>query len=183
VSDGASRSLPTQTGGVSPARSSSVVLWSARSGPVNQPAGQRHEIRIRSQGSGTVNRPAAGHEPLSQVADFLKLHGYAAVHWSSVGEPNATDEAILRFCRHKRCCLVTNHLDFPTILARTRDDGPSVIVLRGEPLTPEQRGFSLCRAIQECQAQLEQGAILSIDWSDQPRARLLPLQGISRREG
>jgi hypothetical protein len=30
-------------------------------------------------------------------------------------------------------------------------------------------------AISECSAELAAGAILTVDWSDRPRARLLPL--------
>jgi hypothetical protein len=51
-----------------------------------------------------------------------------------------------------------------------------VILLRGEPLVPEVRGSSLSKAIADCAAELEAGAILSLDWSGKPRARLLPLR-------
>ena len=56
------------------------------------------------------------------------------------------------------------------------DAKPSVILLRGEPLVPELRGAAVLSAISECGAELEAGALLSIDWSDKPRARLLPLK-------
>jgi hypothetical protein len=51
----------------------------------------------------------------------------------------------------------------------------SVILLRGEPLVPEVRGPALPRALEECRLELERGAIVSLDWSDRPRARVLPL--------
>jgi len=47
--------------------------------------------------------------------------------------------------------------------------------LRGEPLTPELRSAALIGAIADSFAELEAGAILTIDWLDRPRARLLPL--------
>ena len=72
--------------------------------------------------------------------------------------------------------LVTNDLDFPQILAHTADSGPSVILLRGETLTPEARATALLSGIAECGEELDTGAILTIDWSDKPRARLLPLR-------
>jgi predicted nuclease of predicted toxin-antitoxin system len=101
--------------------------------------------------------------------------GYEAVHWSSVGEMGATDSTICEYARERGFVLLTNDLDFPRILAHTSKSKPSVILLRGEPLVPESRGPALLGAIQECAAELEAGAILTIDWSDRPRARLLPL--------
>lgn len=72
--------------------------------------------------------------------------------------------------------VITNDLDFPRILAYTSEGKPSVILLRGEPLVPELRGEALIRAIAECSAELDTGAILTIDWLDRPRAHLLPLK-------
>jgi hypothetical protein len=72
--------------------------------------------------------------------------------------------------------VLTNDLDFPQILAHTRQAGPSVVLLRGEPLVPEARGAALLRALQDCEAELDRGAIVALDWSDKPRARVLPLR-------
>ena len=72
--------------------------------------------------------------------------------------------------------LLTNDLDFPRILAHTKEAKPSVVLLRGEPLTPESRGAALMQALADCEAELAQGAILTLDWSDRPRARVLPLE-------
>lgn len=72
--------------------------------------------------------------------------------------------------------LLTNDLDFPLILAYTKAAAPSVILLHGQPLTPELRGLALLKAIEECAGELESGAVLSVDWSDKPRARILPLR-------
>ena len=79
------------------------------------------------------------------------------------------------YARDHGFVLITNDLDFPRILAYTSGRKPSVILLRGEPLTPEVRGEALIAAIADCSAELETGAILTIDWLDRPRARLLPL--------
>jgi hypothetical protein len=72
--------------------------------------------------------------------------------------------------------LLTNNLDFPQILAHTRAATPSVILLRGQPLTRELRGAGPLTAIADCASELKSGAILSIDWSDRPRARAFPLR-------
>lgn len=72
--------------------------------------------------------------------------------------------------------LLTNDLDFPQILAHTGDAKPSVILLRGEPLVPERRGGALLQALADCEEVLGQGDIVTLDWSDEPRARVLPLR-------
>jgi predicted nuclease of predicted toxin-antitoxin system len=108
--------------------------------------------------------------------DRLTRAGHDAVHWSSVGSPTAKDGEICDHARENGYIMLTNDLDFPQILAHTRGTAPSVVLLRGEPLTPEARGGALVRAIQDCEQDLLQGAILTLDWSDRPRARLLPLR-------
>ena len=57
-----------------------------------------------------------------------------------------------------------------------RKFGPSVVLLRGEPLVPEVRGSALLQALHDCESELAQGAIVSLDWSGQPRAGVLPLR-------
>jgi predicted nuclease of predicted toxin-antitoxin system len=107
--------------------------------------------------------------------EALTAGGHTAVHWSALGPVSATDSAICQYAREQDFVLVTNDLDFPRILAHTKAAKPSVILLRGEPLVPELRCEAVLGAIRDCAAELDAGAILSIDWSDRPRARLLPL--------
>lgn len=106
----------------------------------------------------------------------LTAAGHEAGHWSFLGDPRESDWTICEYARNRQFVLVTNDLDFPRIVAHTSNQKPSVILLRGEPLTPELRGEGLIRAIAECSVELETGAILTLDWSDRPRARLLPLR-------
>ncbi len=106
---------------------------------------------------------------------FLTASGHQAEHWSLVGNPTATDNEICSYARSFNLTVLTNDLDFPQILAHTKESRPSLSLLRGEPLTPEVRGPALLQALITCKVELEQGAILSLDWSGQPRARLLPL--------
>jgi len=106
----------------------------------------------------------------------LLAAGHDAVHWSTVGPVNTSDSAICKYARDHDFVLITNDLDFPRILAHTLQAKPSVILLRGEPLVPEVRGEALLYAIAECSVELNSGAILTLDWLDRPRARLLPLK-------
>ena len=107
---------------------------------------------------------------------FLRHAGYEAVHWSSVGPNRAKDSEICDYARQSVYVILTNDLDFPQLLAHTKQDGPSVVLLRGEPLVPEVRGSALLGALQDCEAELKQGAIVTLDWTDRPRARVLPLR-------
>lgn len=93
-----------------------------------------------------------------------------------IGRSDTPDADICAYAREQGYVLLTNDLDFPQILAHTRTAAPSVILLRGQPLTPQLRGAALLTAIADCAGELQSGAILSIDWSDRPRARVLPLR-------
>ena len=106
----------------------------------------------------------------------LSTAGHATVHWSAMGAANARDSTICDYARELDFVLITNDLDFPRILVHTSERKPSVILLRGEPLVPEVRGEALIQVIAECAEELKAGAILSIDWTGRPRARLLPLR-------
>lgn len=55
------------------------------------------------------------------------------------------------------------NLDFPPILAHTGSDGPSVALLIGEPLAPDVRGPAIVQAPLDCESELAQGAIMSVD--------------------
>jgi hypothetical protein len=61
--------------------------------------------------------------------------------------------------------------------------GTSVVILGGEPPTPEVRGSALLQALQDGAPELAQGAIVSPDWSGPSRARVLPLISPNKRPG
>ena len=107
---------------------------------------------------------------------FLRNAGYEAVHWSSVGSNSAKDSEICDYARGSAQVIPTNDMDFPQMLAHTRQNAPSVVLLRGEPLVPEERGSAPLGALQDCEAELNQDAIVTLGWSDKPRARVLPLR-------
>lgn len=107
--------------------------------------------------------------------DHLNGAGHRAIHWSAVGRISAPDREIVDFAQGNDYILLTNDLDFSRILAHTKQAKPSVVLLRGEPLIPEVRGAALLGALLTCEAELSQGAIVTLDWSDRPRARVLPL--------
>jgi predicted nuclease of predicted toxin-antitoxin system len=108
--------------------------------------------------------------------EHLRSFGHDVVHWASIGKASTPDQEICDFSRLNDYVLLTNDLDFPRILAHTKDGKPSVVLLRGEPLIPETRGAALVQALADCESDLTRGAILTLDWSDRPRARMLPLE-------
>jgi predicted nuclease of predicted toxin-antitoxin system len=106
----------------------------------------------------------------------LREAGHECCHWSEIGSGETPDTEICAYARDHDYMLVTNDLDFPQILAFTAAAKPSVVLLRGAPLVPELRAVALLTAIADCSAELEHGAILTLDWSDKVRVRLLPLR-------
>jgi len=94
---------------------------------------------------------------------YLRSAGHDAIHWASIGKASTPDQEICDFARLNDYILLTNDLDFPRILAHTKEGKPSVILLRGEPLIPETRGAALGQALLDCQTDLNRGAILTLD--------------------
>jgi len=107
---------------------------------------------------------------------YLAAAGHVAAHWSEVGCMDASDDEICAYARGNGLIVITNDLDFPQILACTGASGPSIILLRGHPLTPQERGTSLLLVLANYSEMLAAGALLSLDWSNRPRLRLLPLK-------
>ena len=61
---------------------------------------------------------------------FLQQEGFEALHWSTTGEPKATDATIMEWARQAGHVVFTHDLDFSALLALTEATGPSVIQVR-----------------------------------------------------
>jgi predicted nuclease of predicted toxin-antitoxin system len=109
-------------------------------------------------------------------ADFLGGAGYKAVHWSNEGAPDASDRELMDWAAENGFMIVTADLDFAAILAATRRQSPSVILVRSGSLTPETVGSAVLAAIRQARAELLAGAIISVD-AEKARIRVLPLAG------
>ncbi|WP_347265197.1 DUF5615 family PIN-like protein [Nitrobacter sp.] len=105
---------------------------------------------------------------------FLQEAGLEATHWSSVGAANAPDRALMQWAATHDHVVLTNDLDFSTILAATGRRKPSVIQIRADLLTPTAIGSALLRAIAQTERELAEGALVSID-PQRARVRILPL--------
>ena len=53
----------------------------------------------------------------------LSRGGFAAVHWSKVGDPRAPDRTLMQWAREHGYVVFTHDLDFGTLLTLTREVG------------------------------------------------------------
>src|SRR5215471_9770523 len=107
-------------------------------------------------------------------AGFLNGKGIEAVHWSSVGPPDAPDTAIFDYAQAHDFTVLTNDLDFGFILAITHGKKPSVIQTRTGALGPGRIGGVVVSAINLLCADIDRGALVTID-QRKTRVTLLPL--------
>jgi predicted nuclease of predicted toxin-antitoxin system len=101
--------------------------------------------------------------------------GIEATHWSTVGRADAPDTEIMAWASQHECIVFTHDLDFGTILRLTAALKPSVVQIRAEDVRPASMGDSVCAAIRQTMADLQRGALLTID-PRKSRISLLPLQ-------
>jgi predicted nuclease of predicted toxin-antitoxin system len=110
----------------------------------------------------------------------LEQGGHEAVHWGDVGRPNAQDIEIMEWARKHDYIVFTNDLDFGRILALTHGDGPSILQIRGNLLLPDDSGDIVLNALDYCQNEMKNGALVTIDeisW----RVKVLPINPIGRK--
>lgn len=105
---------------------------------------------------------------------LLKANGWPAIHWTSVGDARATDQAIMAWARENDAIVFTHDLDFGTTLALTHAVGPSVIQLRGQEVLPDRASPSVLAALRQYEAELEAGALVVVDTA-KARVRILPI--------
>lgn len=105
----------------------------------------------------------------------LEKAGWEAVHWSIIGQPDASDHEILRYAKSNGYVIFTHDLDIGNILAVTKADCPSVIQVRVQDVTPQHLGSLVISAIRQFDRHLKRGAVVTID-EKKSRARILPIQ-------
>ncbi len=100
--------------------------------------------------------------------------GMQARHWSEVGKPDASDLEIFDYAALNDYVILTYDLDFGAILAVGRGKKPSVAQIRSSDISPEAVALQVIRALLLMKADLEAGALLTIE-ADRTRLRVLPL--------
>jgi len=109
------------------------------------------------------------------LVDMMVKCGWESVHWSSVGDPKATDRSIMKWGLKNSYCVITNDLDFGDILAITDARGPSVIQFRTHDLSPAHIKPILLTVLEQYHKYLEPGALISVE-ETRSRVRILPLR-------
>ena len=109
-----------------------------------------------------------------QWAPVLRKHGWDAVHWSTIGDPGASDKVIMDWARNHQYVVFTHDLDFGAMLAHSHDSGPSVLQVRTEDTLPDHLEELAIAAINQHEADLSSGALVVID-ERRSRVRVLPI--------
>ena len=104
---------------------------------------------------------------------FLSGAGIESVHWSAIGAATTPDTEIMAYASAHGYVVMTQDLDFGTILAITKVQKPSVVRIRSEYLAPNSIGKLILSALVKGESERAAGALLSID-SKRTRMRLLP---------
>jgi predicted nuclease of predicted toxin-antitoxin system len=105
----------------------------------------------------------------------LAHHGFEAVHWSTIGAATAPDSEILTWANEHSFVLITNDLDFSSILAASGATTPSVVQIRTQDLLSDAVVNAVAEALEAHGEHIERGALLSIDEAS-ARVRVLPLR-------
>ncbi|HEY0070176.1 MAG TPA: DUF5615 family PIN-like protein [Chloroflexia bacterium] len=104
----------------------------------------------------------------------LAQHGWECRHWSNLGDPRATDQAIMEWARANGYIVFTHDLDFGALLAATQARGPSVIQVRTQDVLPSYLASIMVRVLSQYEEALQSGALITVD-ENTSRIRLLPL--------
>jgi predicted nuclease of predicted toxin-antitoxin system len=101
--------------------------------------------------------------------------GHEARHWSEIGPADASDEAIMYWCRENGFVVFTHDLDHGILLYATRALSPSVIQVRSDDVDPSVLAPSVLKALQQAQSEIKNGALITV-YMDRHRITLLPLE-------
>jgi predicted nuclease of predicted toxin-antitoxin system len=105
---------------------------------------------------------------------LLEQAGWAAVHWSAVGDPRAEDATIMAWASAHQHAVFTHDLDFGTALALTHAGEPSVIQVRANCVLPEHIGAVVLASLRQYERELSAGALVVVEPA-KSRVRVLPL--------
>ena len=110
---------------------------------------------------------------------ILETAGHEAIHWLSIGNPQATDKTIMAWAINNDCVVFTHDLDFGTLLAMSQAEVPSVIQIRTQDVLPDSLKHIVLNALQQFQQELETGALVTVDEA-RAKARMLPINRKSK---
>lgn len=112
--------------------------------------------------------------------EFLQANGWDSIHWSQVGNADASDREVMQWAFAQQRIVLTHDLDYGAMLAATQAIGPSVVQVRVQDVRPEKLGPLLVSVLKQYERELAAGALLIAD-PVKSRIRLLPLNESERR--
>jgi predicted nuclease of predicted toxin-antitoxin system len=104
----------------------------------------------------------------------LEDSGIEAVHWSQIGAAKDGDPQIMAYAKEHGYIVLTNDLDFGSILAATRGNAPSVVQLRTDDTRLGTIGAKVIQSLQLAREQLAEGALVTIE-TNKLRVTSLPI--------
>lgn len=93
-----------------------------------------------------------------------------------MGDPQASDAAIMEWARRGGHVVFTHDLDFSALLAATQASAPSVIQVRAQDVLPDAIGADVLHVLRTRATAIEEGAVVTIDKAGS-RVRILPIHG------
>jgi predicted nuclease of predicted toxin-antitoxin system len=96
-------------------------------------------------------------------ASTLAQSGIEAMHWSMIGPAYASDPEIMAYAKERGLVVLTNDLDFGSILAATGGNAPSVVQLRTDDCRVETIAELVIQSIVQAEDQLMMGALVTIE--------------------
>ncbi len=108
------------------------------------------------------------------AAALLRAAGIETVHVGEIGYATAEDAAILQLGATEERVIVTLDANFHALLALAGATAPSVIRIRVEGLRAEAVASLVQTVLAQCQQDLEQGAVVTVQ-ERRLRIRQLPL--------
>ena len=105
---------------------------------------------------------------------FLADAGHQAVHWSSIGPGDAPDLVLIAHAREQQTIILTQDLDFGTLLAISGASLPSVVQVRAQATLPTDIGRQVLAALDASDEYLRAGALVTVNPTSH-RVSVLPL--------
>jgi predicted nuclease of predicted toxin-antitoxin system len=108
------------------------------------------------------------------AASLLRAAGIDTVHTGEIGLATANDVTLIELAHQQERVVITLDADFHALLALSGADKPSVVRIRIEGLRAEPLAALLVALLAERSAELERGALLTVQ-SKRVRIRYLPI--------
>lgn len=111
-----------------------------------------------------------------RLAEALRELAHEAIHVRDIGLAQATDEIVFEAAARERCIIIAQDTDFGTLLAKRREQYPSVMLFRCRLKSTEAILKLLMANLETVQAELDAGAVVIVE-DTRIRLRRLPIGG------